>query len=107
MSTATSSWPLERVDPASVGLCPERLARIGELVRRYVDEGRIAGAIALVARRGGIAHLECIGLADLEALADGDDRWNVGWVGRHLFFPLAPVWSELCSESRTFRPSGQ
>jgi len=67
MKTTASSWPVEHVEAASVGLSPDRLARISELVGRYVDDGRIAGAITLVARRGGIAHLECTGQADLEA----------------------------------------
>ena len=67
MSDAPSSWPLERVEPESVGLCSRRLGRVGELMRRYVDDGRIAGVITLAARRGGIAHLECLGSMDLES----------------------------------------
>ena len=63
----TSGWPVERCEPEAVGLSGERLKRIGELARRYVEEGRVAGLITLVARRGKIAHLECVGLADLES----------------------------------------
>jgi len=49
-----------------VGLCSRRLGRVGELMRRYVGDGRIAGVITLAARRGRIAHLECLGSMDLE-----------------------------------------
>jgi len=66
MSNASSPWPVERCEPETVGLCSRRLERIGELVHRYVDEGRTAGVITLVARRGRIAHLECFGEMDLE-----------------------------------------
>jgi CubicO group peptidase (beta-lactamase class C family) len=66
MTTLSSAWPLEQAAPQTVGLCPQRLGRIGDLVRRYIDEGRVAGVITLVARRGRIAHLECFGPLDLE-----------------------------------------
>lgn len=65
--TASVSWPLNQVDPASVGFCPQRLSRVGDLLRTAVDAGTVAGAITLAARRGGIAHLACCGLADLES----------------------------------------
>ncbi len=61
-----SQWPLQGVEPESVGLSRERLGRIDELVQRYVAEGRIAGAVTVVSRRGGIAHLSTCGLMDIE-----------------------------------------
>ena len=35
-----------------VGLSTERLQRITEVVRRYIDAKNVAGAVTLVARRG-------------------------------------------------------
>jgi CubicO group peptidase (beta-lactamase class C family) len=50
-----------------VGLSSERLARIERhLHERYIDRGRIAGAVTLVARRGQIAYLSAIGQRDRE-----------------------------------------
>ncbi|HOI54967.1 MAG TPA: serine hydrolase domain-containing protein [Phycisphaerae bacterium] len=66
MATHSCSWPVDRTDPQAVGLCPERLGRIGRLVSRYVDDGTVAGVVTLVARRGRIAHLECFGRMDVE-----------------------------------------
>lgn len=66
MMKLSSQWPLQMVEPQTVGLSAERLTRINDVIARYVDEGRIAGAITLVARRGGIAHLEAQGLMDIE-----------------------------------------
>jgi CubicO group peptidase (beta-lactamase class C family) len=66
MGRQSSSWPVERCEPEAVGLSSARLKRIGDLMRRYVDEGRVPGVVTLVCRKGRIAHLECFGLMDLE-----------------------------------------
>ncbi len=48
------------------GLSAARLARIDEFFqRRYVDEGKLAGALTLVARGGEVAHLGVVGSADV------------------------------------------
>jgi CubicO group peptidase (beta-lactamase class C family) len=53
--------------PEALGLSSERLARIdAHLKSRYIDPGKIAGALTLVARRGEIATLSPIGLMDRE-----------------------------------------
>jgi CubicO group peptidase (beta-lactamase class C family) len=55
------------VSPASVGLNPERLARIDDfLERKYVGQGKLAGTLTMVARRGELAHLGLRGMADAE-----------------------------------------
>ena len=53
--------------PEEVGLSSERLERITATIQRSVDEGRIAGGVALVARHGKIAYLKAVGMADREA----------------------------------------
>jgi CubicO group peptidase (beta-lactamase class C family) len=57
---------LSTASPETVGLSSDRLERIDRVMREYVDEGRIAGTVALVARRGKIAHLQAYGQRDLE-----------------------------------------
>ena len=57
---------LPAASPESVGLSSDRLERIDRVMREYVDEGRIAGTVALVARHGKIAHLQAYGQRDLE-----------------------------------------
>jgi CubicO group peptidase (beta-lactamase class C family) len=51
--------------PEEVGLSTERLARVGEAVRRHIEAGDVAGAVTLIARRGRIAHFEAQGFADI------------------------------------------
>ena len=58
---------LARVSPEQVGLSSDRLGRIEQLMRKYIDENRIAGAMALIARRGKIAYAETFGMSDTRA----------------------------------------
>jgi CubicO group peptidase (beta-lactamase class C family) len=55
--------------PEAVGISSERLRRLSSVMKRYVDDGRIAGVVTLVARGGRVAHLEAFGQADREANA--------------------------------------
>lgn len=58
---------MKRVEPVEVGMCAERLERIGEHLRsRYVEPGKIPGSLTLVARRGQVCYLEKEGSRDLE-----------------------------------------
>src|SRR5262245_15334694 len=44
----------------------ERLARIGPRMKEFVDSGKSAGIVTLIARHGHVASLEAIGYQDLE-----------------------------------------
>lgn len=44
-----------------VGLSTERLKRITNVSQRYVDEGKIAGVVTMVARKGKLVHFEAVG----------------------------------------------
>src|SRR5438093_12201175 len=48
-------------DPAEVGMSPERLASIGRLLARWVEEGHTQAIVALVARRGVVVLQEAHG----------------------------------------------
>ncbi len=52
--------------PEEVGFSSDRLPRIHQTVQRYLDNGQLAGAVTLVARRGRVAHFEAHGVMDLE-----------------------------------------
>jgi len=55
---------LPKVRPEIVGLSTERLARIGAVMQKYVDEGRLGGAVTLVARSGKVAYFQAFGTLD-------------------------------------------
>ena len=53
--------------PSAAGFSPDRLARIDPWLQRYVDENRIAGAVALVLRDGKPVYERAVGWSDKEA----------------------------------------
>ena len=66
VGSAATDDALPSVDPESVGMSAERLARIDALTRRYVTEGKLAGVVTLVARHGKVVYFDAVGTADLE-----------------------------------------
>ncbi len=53
--------------PEEVGMSSERLARIRPVVQGFIDRQEIPGSVILIARHGRIAHLDALGMMDLEA----------------------------------------
>ena len=66
-------------DPAAVGVDPDRLTRIDAHLRRYVDEGRLAGWQLHLTRRGQTVHSSVYGSRDLEAglPVEQDTLWRI------------------------------
>ncbi len=58
---------LPAAPPESLGFSPERLTRVDALMRRYVDEGKLAGVTIAIARDGKVAYLRSEGMADIAA----------------------------------------
>ncbi len=77
--TSISAQRLPLAVPEEVGLSSERLERIGEVFRGYVDEGRIAGAVGMVLRNGKLAYADAWGMRDLEAgdVMEEDDLFKI------------------------------
>lgn len=65
---------LVRFDPAAAGLSPEVLGEATQLLERFVAEGRIAGAVAAIARDGKVGYLTAVGVQDLETRAPMTSR---------------------------------
>jgi CubicO group peptidase (beta-lactamase class C family) len=58
---------LPTAPPEQVGMSADRLQRIHGAIQPYIDDGRLAGVVTLVARRGRLVHFEAQGLADVGA----------------------------------------
>ena len=67
------------VDPAEVGLDPQRLERLDRLFARYVDEQQLAGWLITIARYGKLAHVRAYGQRDVEAglPVETDTLWRI------------------------------
>ncbi len=55
---AGESPELPRARPEEVGISSERLNRVDEVIRRYIEQKKISGAVTLVSRRGRVVHHE-------------------------------------------------
>ena len=53
--------------PESVGMSKERLKRIDNAMHEYVSDGRLAGAVVLIARRGRVVYHKAFGARDMES----------------------------------------
>ena len=61
---ADVSVPLAQVQAADVGMSAKKLERIGEAFKGEVAQGKLPGAVVMVARRGKLVHAEALGLQD-------------------------------------------
>lgn len=55
------------VGPEEVGLSAVRLERIRPLLQHYVDSGKLAGVVSVIARHGKLVHVESVGWLDAES----------------------------------------
>ena len=56
---------LPAAKPAEVGLSAERLERLTKVMQEYVDQGKVAGLVTLIARKGSVPYLKAFGKLDL------------------------------------------
>ncbi len=66
--------PLPRATPGAVDLSANKLDEATALLQRLVDERKVAGAVAAVARRGKLAYLQAVGWQDVESRTPMTDR---------------------------------
>jgi CubicO group peptidase (beta-lactamase class C family) len=59
--------PMPRAIPEAVGVSSERLQSATAVLRQFVADHKIAGAVGAVARHGKIVYLEPVGLQDVES----------------------------------------
>ena len=64
---ATLAQVLAPIVPETVAVSSERLERLTATLQRYVDNGQLAGAVALVARHGRVVYHEAFGMRDMES----------------------------------------
>lgn len=65
---------LPRATPEAAGMSTARLQLATALLRQFVGDRKIAGAVAAVARRGKLVYLEPVGLQSFESKAPMTDR---------------------------------
>jgi CubicO group peptidase (beta-lactamase class C family) len=66
MAAAARAQGLPAAQPEEIGLSPAALDRIAPTLQAYVDSGKLAGVVALIARHGKVGYAQVVGYADLE-----------------------------------------
>lgn len=66
MASAAKTEDRSNIAPEDVGLDSRRLHIVADTIHKFVDEGRIAGAITMVSRKGHLALHDVYGKRDLE-----------------------------------------
>ena len=64
ISSASWAGTLPTTKPENVDLSTERLNRLSAILKADVNQGKIPGAVALIARRGKVAYFESFGMRD-------------------------------------------
>lgn len=59
--------PMPRVKPEEAGFSSARLARIGAVLNKDIETGRIPGAVVAIARNGKLVYFEAFGYRDKDA----------------------------------------
>ncbi len=76
----TGQLKLATTSPETSHFLPDRLSRIDRMVKEYIDEGKMNGAAALIAREGKIVYYRSFGF---------DDRENKKSLKRDAIFRIA------------------
>ncbi len=68
--TASPAWSqvkvlgLEQAPPEQVGVSKEKLGRIHDVLQQNIDDGKLAGTVVLVARKGKLIYADAAGFQD-------------------------------------------
>ena len=65
-ASADNGFLADKADPAPAGMNTAMLARIPTRMKEFVDAGKTAGIVTLIARHGHVASLDAVGYQDLE-----------------------------------------
>ena len=66
VSAQESDGDLSMTHPSAVGLSTARLKRLDAGMQRMVDEGKVAGVVTMLARKGHVAFVDVAGVQDVE-----------------------------------------
>lgn len=66
LSSGASAQGLPLAPPEQIGLSPAALGRIAPAMQSYVDSGRVAGMVLMIARHAKIGYARALGYADVE-----------------------------------------
>jgi CubicO group peptidase (beta-lactamase class C family) len=66
---AAPAWAREalpKASPEQVGMSTQRLARISDTLKQEIEQGKLPGAVVMVARKGSVVYADALGFQDKE-----------------------------------------
>ena len=66
LGSGLSAQHLPSASPESVGMAPDRIARIHKAMQGFVDRKEVGGVVTLVAREGKLVDVHAVGFQDVE-----------------------------------------
>lgn len=67
LTLLASGQQLPKAKPQELGMSPEALDNLSSVLNGYVNDGRLAGGVAMVLRRGKVAYVHAFGTRDVES----------------------------------------
>ena len=67
ISSAGAAQGLPEGKPEAIGLSPAALERIAPEMQTYIDDGRVAGMVMMIARHGKVGYVRALGYSNLES----------------------------------------
>src|SRR5437879_4570857 len=71
LATTPAAWPqadlgLTQTPPEQAGMSKQRLDRVHDALKQDVGDGKLAGTVVLVARKGKLVYADAVGFQDRE-----------------------------------------
>src|SRR5688572_5465889 len=76
-AVAQTAPPLPQAAPETVGMSPQRLAKVGAALKREVADGSFRGAVVMVARKGKLVYQEAVGMQSADAPMRADSVFRI------------------------------
>ena len=79
---AVAAWslaaqPLPVAKPETVGMSSQKLAKIGQVLKKEVDDGSFRGAVVMVARKGKLVYQDAVGMQTPSAKMTRDSIFRI------------------------------
>jgi len=91
--------PLPLAKPEQVGMSAQRLAKIGEVLKKEVTDGSFRGAVVMVARKGKLVYQDAVGMQTASAKMTPEAIFRIYSMTK----PLASVAAMMLVEDGTIQ----
>jgi CubicO group peptidase (beta-lactamase class C family) len=98
---AAAAWaqPLPLAKPEEVGMSSQKLAKIGQVLKKEVEDGSFRGAVVMVARKGKLVYQDAVGMQSPSAKMTTDSIFRIYSMTK----PLVSVAAMLLVEDGTIQ----